>query len=270
MRISAICLVKNIQGLFSPLKALLILALIMLGQNAQADIKLCLDDANFPPFSFREEGTNTEYQGYTVELIQYVSEQLGVPISISHYPWKRCLFMLERGQVSMVADAYFDPERAKKFDYSLPYYEMTPQFYYDQRVFPGGIPHLDGPVSLVDYHGCGIQGYSYEHYGPGHRRLSKTASSQAQLFLQLARKRCHYVVEELEIVEGLILLDPTLIDLSEVKHARPENAISPKVHFIYLKKSSTEKQVIHDIDTAIQKFINSGRAKRVMERVMRP
>lgn len=246
----------------------MILTLLLLGQHAQGELKLCLDEADFPPFSFRQDSSATQYQGYSIELIQYVTKQVGVDISIVSYPWKRCLFMLERGDVSMVADAYYNPERAKKFDYSKPYYEMTPQFYYHPSVFPGGIPHRGGPVALVGYHGCGLQGYSYEHYGPGHSRLIKTAKTQAQLFKQLARQRCHYVVEELEVVEGLILLDPKSIDLSEFKHSRPENATPPKLHFIYSKNGLISASLIKDVDIAIQNFIDTGQGKRVMKKVM--
>ena len=270
MSARTMCRIKNTQRIFSATRPLLILVLILLSQNFQAELKLCLAEADFPPFTFKVDVANSEYKGYTVELIEYVSTHLERPIVIRKFPWKRCLFLLERGEVDIVADAYHDVQRAKKFYYSRPYYKMTPQFYYDQRVFPDGFPHASGPVSLPEYRGCGIQGYSYEHYGPGYNRLIKSASSLVQLFWQLARKRCDYVVEELEIVEGVNLLGPSIIDLSNIKHARPESARSPELHFIYSKDRAIDAKIIADINVAIQSFINSGQASKVMEKLMRP
>jgi len=58
--------------------------------------------------------------GAAVELVKLLEEQIpGLRIKFSRYPWKRCLAMLESGQVDGIFNASYNTERTRIGEYPL-------------------------------------------------------------------------------------------------------------------------------------------------------
>lgn len=62
----------------------------------------------WPPYTVEIDG---DIRGTDVEITQAVFRQLGIPVNIQFYPWKRCLMMVETQKADAILDASITPER---------------------------------------------------------------------------------------------------------------------------------------------------------------
>ncbi len=83
----------------------LLFSLALLAQPVPA--KLTLVTSEYPPFEYTENGVA---RGLSVEIVQAVFRQMGQPIEIKAFPWKRALFMIQGGS----ADAAFTTNRTSE------------------------------------------------------------------------------------------------------------------------------------------------------------
>jgi len=170
------------------------------------------------------------------------------------YPWARCLLMVERGQIDFAMDAYFDAERAERFDYSLHYQTLTPQVFYRQDT-PLNIRQLG---DLKRYRGCGMNGASYAHYGLRKEDLD-LANGYDNLINKLLAKRCDYFVEELEVIGGYRLSGTDYLSNPNLAHAPVPGAAAPAKHLI-TAKGSQASSLLPALNEQLNKLVKSGEA----------
>ncbi|WP_370867329.1 substrate-binding periplasmic protein [Atopomonas sediminilitoris] len=80
----------------------------MCAQSASA-LTLCIEDADYLPFI--SPAGAPEESGVLVEMTARATRQAGHSIDLVRHPWKRCISMLEKGQVDMILAAIWLPER---------------------------------------------------------------------------------------------------------------------------------------------------------------
>lgn len=201
-------------------------------------LKLCEDDADYAPFIYRDKNAQGQFTGTTVELVRKLSLALKIPMNIELYPIKRCMKYIEDGQFDIGMDFYLDPERAKKFDYSPPYYTLTAQYYFNKKSHPQGL-NIQAAADLKKYQGCGLSGYSYEHYGlKEDAKFEVGARNHAIVLQKLMLGRCDYFVEEMEVIDGYALVgDDQLANNPDLGHASVPGVKAPSLYFIYSRKS---------------------------------
>jgi len=61
------------------------------------------------------DGTSIDWSkpGITLEMFKIVEKRVGVPFQFKRMPWKRCLYLVERGSADATFHASYKPERAK-------------------------------------------------------------------------------------------------------------------------------------------------------------
>lgn len=241
-------------------------ALLFCSTTANAEITVCKDEAEFPPFIYTNEAGSRV--GLTIELLEHLSESLDMPIKTVSYPWDRCLLLVSRGEIDVLVDSYYDSDRAKTLHYTQAYYQLSPQVFYDVERFPEGL-QKSSVSELRQYNGCGLQGYSYQHYGEGQETLTKTALSQDQLFKQLLKRRCDYVLEELEIIKGFALTGNDMLGNDRIKHFSPDGTEPPSLHMVYSKKNPISDDLVEKLNQAIVDFRTSGKAAEIMSRLLK-
>ena len=91
-----------------------------------------------PPFVLMQNEIGVG--GFSVELVQFVARSLKRSAEIKNLPWARCLNEVLAGHIDIAIDAYDDDERRKKFRYSIPYHELTPQVFYRKGSFVNVFP----------------------------------------------------------------------------------------------------------------------------------
>lgn len=85
------------------------------------DTYTVVSDTSFVPFEFKKDG---EYVGFDIELIKAISEEAGFEINLETTNFDGIIPGLQTGQFDIaIAGISITEERAKKIDYSDPYYQ---------------------------------------------------------------------------------------------------------------------------------------------------
>lgn len=244
-----------------------LLAALLLAGGARADeppptaVTLC-EEASYAPFFFlpRPATGNAASQptGFTMELITAVLADAGVSWQLQILPWNRCMDLVAAGAIDIGMDAYHDPVRARRFAYSVPYFRLTPQYFYD-RQRPGGPLRLLKPADFHRYQACGLNSYSYDHYGPVRKRLDQSAESYEQLFSMLKARRCDYFLEEKEVMAGTLALRAPDAPALELASGPVPGATAPELHFILRREGARSTQIRAILNAGIARLQRDGR-----------
>lgn len=99
-------------SLLSVFTGTLMAALTSTSVQAATDLTLCTEDKDQAPYVIGASGLAAN-PGIAVEIIQKAAGQMGVTTKIIRAPWKRCLSVLEKGEVDGVFLGSFKKERMK-------------------------------------------------------------------------------------------------------------------------------------------------------------
>lgn len=102
-------------------------------------------------------------KGFTVDFLMEVFDSSGDELELMVYPWKRCLAMLENGELDLVLDGSKDSPRLKNYLFSKEIYHLDNVLYYLKDRFPHG-PEIKGVESINKYSLGGVYGCNYMFY----------------------------------------------------------------------------------------------------------
>jgi polar amino acid transport system substrate-binding protein len=187
--------------------------------------------------------------GFSVELFQDLANRLQYKGIVQELPWARCLADVKDGKIDIAIDAYDAADRRKIYFYSNAYYTLTPQIFYRS-----GTPNLPTSTvaTLAKLRGCGLRGYTYEHYSIDASKLELGATSDKQLIEKLIMDRCDYGIEELEYVIGWRNYDADWLNESKIESFKPVWAQAPSVHFLISKEHANAVDLITAINNTIK------------------
>lgn len=193
-----------------------------------------------------------------MDLVRTAFARMNVNVEmLGQYPWARCMLMVERGQIDFAMGAYYDDERARRFEYSAHYQTLTPRVFF----------RIDTPVilrqlgDLKQYKGCGMNGASYAHYGLRSEELDLGTGYESMLN-KLFAKRCDYFVEELEIIASYRFLGKDYLADPALRHGPVPGATAPAKHLI-TAKGSPVAALLPGLNQEVRKLVRSGAAARI-------
>ncbi|MBV8501380.1 MAG: transporter substrate-binding domain-containing protein [Paucibacter sp.] len=240
---------------------MVLLATLTTNECAAAPISVCIQPGP-PPWAYWQDSasnaTKRTLTGISVETVRAAFQQIGQSVDIrGDLPWARCMEMVEKGLIDFAMDAFFDSERAKRFDYSIHYRSATPQIFF-RRADPVVIGHVS---ELKRYRGCGLHGWSYEHYG-----LSKNDLDIGFVFENMVKKlkakRCDYFVDEIETVYNHKFIGDDYLADPELGHGPVPGAQVPTSHLM-TAKGSPASRLLPALDKALAGLIKSGQAEAI-------
>ena len=89
-----------------------LLLLLTLSPLSAAQITLCAEDQNFPPFLYYN---NPDKQGILVDIIEAIGNETDIDIKIIRLPWNRCKSMVASNEVQGMFAAIWTPERETEY-----------------------------------------------------------------------------------------------------------------------------------------------------------
>ena len=210
-----------------------------------------------PPFVMFDRGV--AISGFSYELLQWVSKQVGRELRVIEVPWTRCLNEVKANRINLVIDAYEDAERRKSYLYSSPYHTLTPQIFF-RVASRSEMARVTQVKDLVRYKGCGVRDFTYEHYDLDAAKLDLGAVNDQNMLQKLKAGYCDYAVEELEHIIGGRASTAMWPDESDLDSFRPAWARGPKVHFLTGKRNGGALALLSKVDQAIASAEKSGLA----------
>ncbi len=104
----------------SALTGVLTLTLISSSATAATELSFCTEDKDQAPYVIGEGAKlKASNPGLSVEMVRMAAERAGATATISRAPWKRCLSLLEKGEVDGVFMGSFKKARMKLGAYPM-------------------------------------------------------------------------------------------------------------------------------------------------------
>ncbi len=92
-------------------------------EQAKAKVLKVGTDAGFAPFEFQDE-VSKKYVGFDIDLIEAIGKQIGYEVQIQSMGFDGLIPALDAGNIdAIIAGMTITPERAKKVNFSKPYYK---------------------------------------------------------------------------------------------------------------------------------------------------
>lgn len=115
----------------------------------------------FPPYVVVDQAKTQAPSGIAIDKVRLIIEKLGdVKFDIEIMPWERCLKEVADGSKDALLHLLYSEERAKIYQYTLPYMKERLVIIYPKDRFPRGIKWQE-LIDLSGYRIIGTRGYFY-------------------------------------------------------------------------------------------------------------
>ncbi|MBB5020067.1 polar amino acid transport system substrate-binding protein [Chitinivorax tropicus] len=236
---------------------------------AGLEIGICDDQAEWPPFIYFERASGKKGKqivGYSVDVISRILNEAKISYSVQLLPWSRCVAELKLGKrFQLTLNVSHNPERARDFLFSRPYYRLHSYYFYSKHTFPDGLA-LASAQALKRYRLCGVAGFNYVPYGLTPDDLDTSARSLLQLPPKLHRDRCDVFVEKLEVMAGYTSLGQDILADFSLGYA-PLPGIEPSpFHMMVSRQWPYASALIELLDAGINQLESKGELTRFKQR----
>lgn len=145
--------------------------------------------AHWPPWKIDDKG---HFGGIDAEILREIGERTGVSFEFVSCPWKRCIALLERGDVDIITSFGATPSRRRFADFIEPPYAMEEVVVYKKKGSPIVVEDV---TDLVGYRVGQISGSVYFSSYDQRDDLNKTSVAyESQLFKMLDNGRVDLVI----------------------------------------------------------------------------
>jgi polar amino acid transport system substrate-binding protein len=207
---------------------------------------------HWPPFRMNDEASPCGFSGIDIEVMDKLSQVLGVAIEIQRHPWARALELMRNGQADMITGIARTAEREEFMHYiPISYADVLPVFYTQK-----GKGHL--VQSYEDLYGPSV-GYSLKsaYFEPfnSDAKINKVGlSTEVQMLHVLALGR----------IDILIGTDPNMT--YEVSRLGYRDVLEPTAWqppaktelFIALSRRSPVMERAGEIEGALRQLLEDG------------
>lgn len=233
------------------------------------EVTFCHGTGGWVPYDFfrMENGEKTrESIGYSIDVLNEILNEHGLKLKSHYYPWKRCLLKVKQGEIDLVLSATYSEERSKDYLLSIPYYSLTPNFFYMKSKYPQGIS-IASSEELFQYRMCGLLGYNYENFGIPNDRVLMSVTSFKALMAQLESGRCDVVLARYEPLAGRAMIGERYFD-NRIQKAAIPNVNQEPFLILISRETSHAYELKGIIDDGIDRLRRQGRLEEILDKYL--
>lgn len=219
--------------------------------------ELTMASLDWPPYVSSE----LKNQGYVTVLVKKIFQEAGYDVKLTFMPWTRVLNDVERGKIDIVASAYPNPERDRKFYISKPYTRAVLGFFKMKNKTINYTKIDDLKPYII---GVG-RGYAHTPEFDSADYLKKEEVEKVeQNFLKLIAGRIHLAAGDR--ANGYFVLSKLLAEttdpkkkeaLGEIEFVSPP-LIDFTLHVLVSRKIPNAKTYVKNFDEALARLIARG------------
>ena len=227
------------------------------------DILIAIEDYQFPPrYFYNEEGI---VQGIEIDLMTEVTTRLNITPVYVKCPWKRCLIMMEYGEVDVMPYLLKRPDREKYMHYvEPPYQKNSSKCFFVTKGYADSIKTYDDLHHIV----VGVQ-KSAAYFAPFDQdsKIKKMeVVEEKSMFPMLIRKRFDTFIGS---CLPLSYIAQTMGYTDLVEKARYKYT-SPNPAYIAVSKKSAYAKRLSEFNHALQEIVNSGAVENFKNNYLKP
>jgi polar amino acid transport system substrate-binding protein len=239
------------------------------GLTRDAPIRVCEDEAEWPPFSYvqRIDGRKgPRVVGAVVDALDRILGRAGLRSTIEMLPWVRCLEGIKAGRYDMALNASYTPERARDFLMTRAVYALDSSYYYSRQSHPQGL-NIRTLADLKRWRVCGLIGYNYTTYGLQPADMDLSPPNFALMLRKVAHGRCDLFIEKRDIIAGLGLIDPLVAHelASPDIVSEPVPGVADTPFFMIVSRATARgPALLRLLDDGIEQLQASGEMARII------
>lgn len=235
-------------------------------------IAICEDENEWPPYVYRQRGTDGapgKLTGYAVDVVSEILARNKISYNFDLIPWPRCQAVAALGsQYQMVLNLSYNPERQRNFLMTRAYYSTTTYYYYSRRLHPEGLK-IAGPADLHKQRVCGIHGYNYVNYGLQPGEVDQGARDFASLIAKLHAGRCALFLEKQEVMAGYAAIGKDYLADPDLGRQRMPG-MKPTLFYLGISRRYEHAQELRTlVDDELLKMDETGRLGEIWRRYAR-
>lgn len=163
MAIARMSTYKTVSRFLFLLLTAVILTSILLPATGSAQEIFVGGTGYWTPYCFKSPEHPDKLSGFTIDILKNIFNKDADKLRIMALPWKRCLKMLDHGQLDLVLDGSRDSKRLQKYLFSDEIYKLDNVFFYNKNKFPT-CPQINNVNDLSQYTIGGVTGFYYKIY----------------------------------------------------------------------------------------------------------
>lgn len=212
-------------------------------------------------YPYYMKSSDNKFYGASIDIINEIASKNGFHVKIiGDVPWKRQLYMLERGKQDIIGAIYYTSERAKKYTYSEPFATDEARAF----VIKGNEFKFNKLEDLIGRVGGrplgGSYGEKFDNFAKENLDF-EYARTKELLVKMLQYKRAEYLV--FSYWDMMAYLRKINLDKEVVALKHP--ITKTKVYFMFSKKSKVKKY-IPAINKELRKMKKDGRLKKIFSK----
>jgi polar amino acid transport system substrate-binding protein len=231
-------------------------------------VYICDDGAEWPPYSYyqRQDGRPTDtIIGFSVDVIDHIFKQAGVPYRLTLLPWKRCMREVAKGQrYQMFLSGGRNPERDRTYYVSEAYYQMHPSYLFSTAHHPDGLI-ITGRDDLKQFKVCGIQGYNYVVFGLADNEIDTGTHDYEALIKKILNGRCELSIDRLEILLGFKAIGKDFISHPDLAYRTIPGEPAEPFHMMFTR-NTVGRDLKRIVDAGLQKLRQSGELDVILKK----
>lgn len=227
--------------------ATLSLTFVGCGSNGSGEKIVFGTNAEFPPFEFvAAKGVIGQFDGIDMAIADLIAKDNGMTAEISNMEFDSLLIALENGQVdAVIAGMTVDPDRAKRVDFSIPYYQATQvMIVKEDSTIAKAEDMADKKIAVIQgYTGemcVDKMGYEYTSFKKGTDAVMELVNGKAEVVVIDSATASKYVSDN----EGLKIVEDA-------------ESFGNEEYAIAVKKGN--KELLDKINASLQELIASGK-----------
>ncbi len=162
------------RGIFLQMLTMLILLILFTSSPVYARNILVGGTGYWTPYCYTTKSSPECLKGFTVDILNTIFKDSGDKIRFICMSWRRCIKMLDHGQLDLVMDGSKDSPKLRKYLFSDQIYKLDNVFLYSKKKYPSG-PVIKNTSDIEKYSIGGMQGFSYKIYPFPESRVQQRA-----------------------------------------------------------------------------------------------
>lgn len=215
-------------------------------------------DAAFAPFTYTDD--KGKLIGFDVDLITAIAKEIGYSVDIRGYPFDGIIPTLITNNIDLIISGFtISPERAKRVDFSDPYYRCGLTF----LVMKDDAQKFDSFDKIKNAEICtqiGTTGALYLQKTLPNPEL-KQFNTPPETYLELQNGGCDVVVNDRPVNDFFLAQNPKNKDIVV---SRDITSAQNEYYGIAVRKGNTE--LLTRINEGLQKVIDSGEFARISQK----
>jgi polar amino acid transport system substrate-binding protein len=234
----------------SALSIVIICILLSVFSLKAQTLRVAITDNDFPPYYF---SSDAGLQGFTVEVLQAIANDIGATLSWQRLPWNRVLHHVAAGNADLISVIYVTDQRKAQFQFSEQSYLTEPIVLLCAQPCP--LEYAGDLSALKQQELAVVRGFSYGHrIDSANLNTLALADSELQLIHLMVNGRINaalasaysalYVLEGEKAGSKITMLRPALDHVD--------------IYFAFSKASGVEAETIKKFNHALQRFTQSA------------